>query len=521
LVTLLEDAKDYIDSIQILGRCPVCEQPVKRQDLSTALETRIEAMQKIAQLTKAAKGTKKTLDEKTATAGSELKKYAEQVRTTADQLKSCTLNTVRSATFPEGLLDTLSSPEIPDADLALKAEAWMPTLAAIKQSLETNTKTSRDGIALHTAILRDLETLRKYVRQTRDFGKLCRRLQKSLEIVEEKRKAFVNHELDSISGEVDRLFQIIHPGERLGGIKLSLKEKFQHSLLLEGDFYTETGIAPQSLFSESHLDTLGLCVFLALAKKYQTEDIVIILDDVVTSVDQSHLARLIDMLHDEAAHFGHIIMTTHYGPWRDRYRSGRAPSGQVHFIELASWTLEKGIRPFKGKLRIDDLKEALAREPVDKQVVASKAGILLEDVLEFLNRTYELRLPLKNTPGYTLRELTDGFPSKFLKLLRVERITDGVQDGKATQQSTEIPLEPVVNTAKGLAAIRNQVGCHYNELGSLCTEEEVRELAAIALQLAEALACPVNGDFPSRNKSGAYWESRSGKVRLHPLQQPS
>lgn len=281
MVALLEDAKNYVDSTQALGQCPVCEQPVKRQGLSAALGTRIASMQKIAQLQKAIKDAKKTLDARAATAKSELRKYAQQVQTTADQVESCTLKTVRSITFPAGFLDTLSSPDTPEADLALKAEAWGPTLATIKGSLETKTKTSRDSIALHTTVLKHLETLRKYERQTLHFGKLCSRLQKSLEIVEEKRKTFVSQELNTISGEAERLFHLIHPGESLGGIKLALKEKFQHSLVLEGNFHTESGIAPQSLFSESHLDTLGLCVFLALAKKYQTDDTIIILDDVV------------------------------------------------------------------------------------------------------------------------------------------------------------------------------------------------------------------------------------------------
>lgn len=88
----------------------------------------------------------------------------------------------------------------------------------------------------------------------------------TLEIVETSRKEFIETELESISEEVDRLYNSLHPGEQIGNIKLFLKPNAQSSLVLGGSFHTETEIAPQSLYSESHLDTLGVCIFIALAK---------------------------------------------------------------------------------------------------------------------------------------------------------------------------------------------------------------------------------------------------------------
>jgi predicted ATPase len=521
LVSLLQEAKTYVDATSSLQQCPVCERPIDAKKLSASLNNRMTSMRKVAELTTAVTQAKRKFDGQSTTVTAELDKYVKQIVRTATKLKSCGLQAVVAAKFPPGLLDILSKPDTTVNDRVTKVRTLEAMLPGIKVAVEKQAKTWRESLTLHATIVRDLDTFQAYEKQALERNTLWERLGKALKIVEEKRKEFVKQELAAISGEVERLFQFMHPGEKLGGIKLSLKDKFQHSLYLEGDFHSEKGITPQSLFSESHLDTLGLCVFLALAKKYRTEDTIIILDDIVTSVDHSHLSRFIDLLHDESEHFGHIIVTTHYGPWRDRYRTGRSPGGQLHFIELASWTLEKGIRPFKGKLRIDELKDVMGQEPFDRQAVASKAGILLEDVLDFLNRTYEAKLPLKNTPGYTLRELTDGFSSKFLKLLRIERFVEVAEGEKTVQQKVDVPLEPIINQAKGLAAVRNQVGCHYNELGSLCTEAEVRELGETALQLAEALVCPANGDFPTRDKSGSYWESRRGKVRLYPLAQPN
>lgn len=68
-----------------------------------------------------------------------------------------------------------------------------------------------------------------------------------------------------------------------------------------------------------------------VSKKYGDENTILVLDDVMMSVDENHLDRFIDLLHSESVNFGHILVTTHYRPWRDRYRNNRAPGGRVHF----------------------------------------------------------------------------------------------------------------------------------------------------------------------------------------------
>src|SRR5690606_11253625 len=120
---------------------------------------------------------------------------------------------------------------------------------------------------------------------------------------------FVQDELTAISSEVDRLYQKIHPKEAVGGISLTLKKSTKNSLELSADFYTKKAVTPQSVYSESHLDTLGICVFIALAKRYGAENSILILDDVVMSVDENHLDRFIELLHDDCAGFAHILIT--------------------------------------------------------------------------------------------------------------------------------------------------------------------------------------------------------------------
>ncbi len=71
-------------------------------------------------------------------------------------------------------------------------------------------------------------------------------------------------------------------------------------------------MVPGAYYSEAHLDTLGLCVYLALAKQAGTQDRIVVLDDVLTSVDEAHLGRIIELIDEEADGLGHLIITTHF-----------------------------------------------------------------------------------------------------------------------------------------------------------------------------------------------------------------
>lgn len=109
------------------------------------------------------------------------------------------------------------------------------------------------------------------------------------------------------------------------------------------------------------------------------------------------------------------------------------------------------------------------------------------------------------------------------KLWRVERFSKNTATNKfdSTQPMKEISLLPIFQELNKLAFIRNQVGAHFNQLGSDVTDGEVEALGKWTLELAESLTCPEAGGFPDRDKSGSYWETRNGSVRLHPLREPT
>ncbi len=329
--------------------------------------------------------------------------------------------------------------------------------------------------------------------------------------------------MSSISGDVEAMYQSIHPKEGLGNIKLFLNHNYQGSLNLSANFHTETDITPQSVYSESHLDTLGICIFIALAKKESNNDVILILDDVVMSVDERHLDRIIDLIHNESQNFAHILITTHYRPWRERYRNNRAPNANIQFIELRGWTKERGITLAKPQLVLDEIKFYLAApENFHRENLAGTTGRFLEALLDFLSFNFQSRLKRKAGNDFNLSELLDCLSKDLLKILKVQKM-ELLADGKySTDNHTEeVSLKPVIDNIKNLKAIRNQVGAHFTFDGALVSDNDIEDFANATIQLSELLICPKNGNLPDKNNSGSYWETKSGSIRMFPLIEPS
>src|SRR3546814_10024695 len=71
------------------------------------------------------------------------------------------------------------------------------------------------------------------------------------------------------------------------------------------------------------------------AEREAPENKLLVLDDVLGSVDEPHVDRIIEMIYDVISKFRHCVVTTHYGPWRHKYRWGWLKNGQCQFVELS------------------------------------------------------------------------------------------------------------------------------------------------------------------------------------------
>ncbi len=513
LVALLKDAKNYI-SQKNEGKCPVCEQGVDLPLLLSRLSERIQEMKELSSIAAVVGTTKIQVDFKKSATDQSRKLFCQQSKLLAISLKNSTLSEVISLSIDWDNFENLLDNEDPSTDIEQQGRDLFQLILTVKTSIQDRKLLDQKSINQHNSIKGFLESLQQKNDDAKATESLVALLKKALDIVSAQRKGYVEQVLSNISTDVETQYSKLHPGENIGKVRFYLKPNAIGSLEFDAQFQSKSDLPPQAYFSESHLDTLGICVFLALAKYYKTENTIIILDDVITSVDNVHLDRLMKLLHDESSHFNHVIITTHYRPWRDKYRYHQGPASKVHFVELLNWTLAKGIRHTKTKLSVVELQEYLNQEPLDRQIVASKAGILLESLLDYLTILYQCRMPRRRETNYVLGDLLLGIGKNLRKSLKVVHVDP------ISKTEEEKFLLDIINDLSGMSWLRNQVGCHWNILGGTVSDQDIDVFVNKTLDLAHYLICAQSGELPYRENPAGHWESRGGHTRLYPLNNP-
>ena len=158
---------------------------------------------------------------------------------------------------------------------------------------------------------------------------------------------------------------------------------------------------PRAFLSEGHLDSLGLSIFLASVRIFNKPGSLLVLDDVLTSIDKEHRRRVGELLLEE---FGdlQIILTTHDEHWHDQLLSStgaRGVSDQWIFRKLKGWTVETG--PTASELDgswafIDgNLTEDSYRE------LGGSLRLVLEDFLKRTAAKMEVKVRFKYDGKYT------------------------------------------------------------------------------------------------------------------------
>ena len=112
-------------------------------------------------------------------------------------------------------------------------------------------------------------------------------------------------------------------------------------LTFDVDFMGRGTHPPHALHSEGHQDSMGVCLFLALNEELVKGDLkLIVLDDVMMSVDTGHRKDVCRLLTEQFAECQFVI-TTHDRTWANQLKQeGVVEPRQV--IEFTGWTVEGG-----------------------------------------------------------------------------------------------------------------------------------------------------------------------------------
>ena len=94
--------------------------------------------------------------------------------------------------------------------------------------------------------------------------------------------------IKTISQDIESMWAALHPDKDIESVALSLPPEADKAIDVVLKFHGKDQDSPRLTLSEGFRNSLGLCIFLAMAKQVVDTDRPLLLDDVVVSLDRRH-----------------------------------------------------------------------------------------------------------------------------------------------------------------------------------------------------------------------------------------
>ena len=349
-------ARVIADGIWTEDRCPLCLQPIEdlgvlAKDLLKRLEEaaeieqrqteierkRQEALARIESLAEVALAAAEIRLEHPAIPG--VSSAAAELRARCDSLKQVLSTRLTSgATLSldaDALVDSLNRSR--EVGLA-GTQALTAEIEALKPSEEERARLEAFGHL--SALAGDWERLEALFGEHQVVSQQASSLQRILQAFEDLERRLMSDILARISATVTAFYKSLHPGEDYDDVVLHFlpdDRGVEFSLVA----YGERVSPPRLVLSESHLNSLGICLFLAAAREFNRANGFLVLDDVVNSFDAGHRGQLAELLVQELSDF-QLIVLTHDPIWFDMLKR-IAPAANWEFRKIVGWSYDQGV----------------------------------------------------------------------------------------------------------------------------------------------------------------------------------
>ena len=483
---LLEMAKDVIAE-RGSDLCPVCEQPINRNEVLKSLSERIKVLM---ELTTDASNLRTSV----ASLRSNFERHVSRLKDLYDKLEQIGKISVHAKDV-KNLIDKgnwLSEQislagqlnnQVPVDDLL----AWRNDVDRISRTLQSECKqllndiepteeeeSIIEAVSLVGGVRAKLDQLEKNQRDSKVSNSSLKLAQTIYSAFSDAKKQITYKVYSEIQTEIKNTYIAIHPSERIGSMELTVEQKRRASLRLNLELFGKKG-DPRALSSEGHLDSLGLCIFLAFIKRFSSNFGFMVLDDVVTSIDSRHRLDIAKLIIEESRD-KQIIITTHDEVWFKQLRACQEASGLGgNFVneEIINWDIYTGPQLRRTRTEWEEIEEYINEG--DKSAAGNKARQYLERVLKEACSNIQAKVQYKEDGRYEVGDFFD--PAK--------------QTLQSMARGTLLE-EEIVTVFNDLSRTRfmSNVLSHDNELQGELSIVEVRSFCNAVHKLDQVLSCP-------------------------------
>lgn len=439
LIKILKKSLEIIDKES--EECPLCENKVNAEELLQKINQRLDSLESLKENRTDLKNLLENVREKlnllkkdlidlspNIAFFDELKGYMDDI----DNVLESFVNFQRIVVISSFLQDEFRIDDF--KRLENQIQKLLNTINEATEELKTSIKPSKRDERLN--VLKDrlyginekLEILDEYGQKL----KVAKKYQLISEIIYSEfsdiKKRKIQEVYNTIQEDVERYYAFLHPHESYGDIKIGVDPNKKGSTDLRMTIFGKEDKDPRSLSSEGHLDSLGLCIFLALFKKVFQDFPLLVLDDVVTTMDSRHRENVCQLLFEEFRD-KQFIITTHDNIWFEQLRAAQRVynlGNQFNNSIIIKWNEDSGpeIEPYKA--RWDKIEASI--ENGDKYCAGNEGRRYLEWLLkDICNRTMA-NIPAKYSGKYEVGDLIQPAKSRLLKLVKEEEYKENIEN---------------------------------------------------------------------------------------------
>lgn len=306
------------------------------------------------------------------------------------------------------------------------------------------------------------------------------------EIYKREKIKYINSILECLTDKINEYYNLIHEDESINSPRVVVSGSTGLKLKIKS---FDENRDPREYSSEGHLDTLGLCIFLAFMKVNPNVPI-IILDDVVATVDLSHKERIARLLINEFEDY-QLIITTHNKMWFNQIKEltrikerkdKKNKKGSFLNVEITDWSLEEGAHLANNKSDEENINKHLKDN--DLPAAAHATRRYLENILKNICIANEARLPLKEKP-YSLLEYLNG--AKY----SIEHLTKNTDAEKF--------YEKLIDEVETTRYLGNYL-VHDSEESQDLSNNEAKTFRDAVFELHKGVTCEECGSYMQFNK---------------------
>ena len=278
LAGVLEAAKSYLARHPDLERCPLCQSREKVTKLRESVEERLAQFERL----QTAKRKKTAADQHRDRVVGQLDALRLELARESERFEEVRAKHKR---FTEIAFPAMAAPSTLG-----EIGAWIAENFPVMDSWSNQEQARRDHRARRDVLKKALTVYRRNLAEQKDLDELLPQLKRALDIVGEERRRFTDEALRAIAVEVERLYEAVHPEEGFGKVALELDPRQRASLKIGATFVGKIDAPPQAYWTVSRIWTRwGYVSFSRMASLDDPQSTILVLDDVLASVDEPHV----------------------------------------------------------------------------------------------------------------------------------------------------------------------------------------------------------------------------------------